>query len=91
MFKPTKNHDTVVPRFLERARRIVRCLGIFGPNLIHHAVVIAGLQTMIWTAAIAPWLRLRLPSCGPRFESRAHHLCFFQFDLLKLKLRLVLE
>ena len=28
-------------------------------------------------AAIAPWFRLRLPSCGPGFESQAHHLCFF--------------
>ena len=35
-------------------------------------------------AAIAPWFRLRLPSCGPGFESQAHHLCFFQF-VLKLK------
>ena len=34
-------------------------------------------------AAIAPWLCLRLPSCGPGFESQAHHLCFF---MLKLKL-----
>ena len=31
-------------------------------------------------AAIAPWFRLRLPSCGPGFESQAHH----QFVLLKL-------
>ena len=37
-----------------------------------------------WVAAIAPWFRLHLPSCGPGFESRAHHLCFFQFELLKL-------
>ena len=35
-------------------------------------------------AAIAPWFRLRLPSCGPGFESQANHLCFFQFVLLKL-------
>ena len=32
-------------------------------------------------AAIAPWFRLRLPSCGPGFESQAHHPCFFQFVL----------
>ena len=38
----------------------------------------------VWVAAIAPWFRLRLPSCGPGFESQAHHLCFFQFVLLKL-------
>ena len=37
-----------------------------------------------WGAAIAPWFRLGLPSCGPGFESQAHHLCFFQFVLLKL-------
>ena len=35
-------------------------------------------------AAIAPWFRLRLPSCSPWFESQAHHLRFFQFVLLKL-------
>ena len=28
-------------------------------------------------AAIAQWICLRLPSCGPRFESQAHHLCFY--------------
>ena len=36
-------------------------------------------------AAIAPWFRLRLPSCGPRFESQAHHLCFFQKNENKQK------
>ena len=35
-------------------------------------------------AAIAPWFCLRLPSCGPGFESQAHHLRFFQFVLMKL-------
>ena len=35
-------------------------------------------------AAIAPWFCLLLPSCSPGFESQAHHLCFFQFVLLKL-------
>ena len=28
-------------------------------------------------ADIALWFRLRLPSCGPGFESQAHHLRFF--------------
>ena len=28
-------------------------------------------------AAIAQWIRLLLPSCCPRFESQACHLCFF--------------
>ena len=28
-----------------------------------------------------PWFRLRLPSCGPGFQSQAHNLCFFQFVL----------
>ena len=32
-------------------------------------------------AAIAPWFCLRLPSCGPRFQSQEHHLRFFQFVL----------
>ena len=35
-------------------------------------------------AVIAPWFRLRLPSCGPGYESQAHHLRFFQCVLLKL-------
>ena len=39
-------------------------------------------------AAIAPWFRICLSSCGPRFESQAHHLRFFQFVLLKLLLEL---
>ena len=42
-------------------------------------------------ADIAPWFRLHLPSCGPRFESQAYYLCFCQFKLLKLKLFLLLE
>ena len=33
-------------------------------------------------AAIAQWFHLCLPICG--FESQAHHLCYFQFGLLKL-------
>ena len=37
-----------------------------------------------WVAALALWFCLCLPSCGPRFESQAHHLRFFQFVLLKL-------
>ena len=36
-------------------------------------------------AAIAPWFCLRLPSCGPGFESQAHHLSFFQFVLKLLQ------
>ena len=34
-----------------------------------------------WVAANAPCFRLRLPSCGPRFEFQTHHLRFFQFVL----------
>ena len=30
-------------------------------------------------AAIAQWIRLRLPSCGPRFKSHAQHLRIIQF------------
>ena len=32
-------------------------------------------------AAIAQWIRLRLPSCGPGFESQAQHLHFAFFNL----------
>ena len=42
-------------------------------------------ETETWAATIlAPWFRLRLPSCRPGFKSQEHHLCFFQFELLKL-------
>ena len=41
----------------------------------------SNVNTTSWLAAIAPWFCLRLPSCGPDFESKAHHLCFFQFVL----------
>ena len=34
-----------------------------------------------WGAAIAQWICLRLPSFHPGFESQAHHLCFYQFEL----------
>ena len=32
-------------------------------------------------AAIAQWIRLRLPSCRPRFESQVRHLCFFIYSI----------
>ena len=28
-------------------------------------------------AAITQWIRLRLPSCHPGYDSQAHHLCFY--------------
>ena len=33
-------------------------------------------------AAIDLWFRLCLPSCGPRFESQALHLRFFQLVIV---------
>ena len=30
---------------------------------------------------LAQWIRLRLPTCRPGFESQAHHLHFFLFQL----------
>ena len=30
-------------------------------------------------AGVAQWIRLRLPSCRPGFESQSHHLSFYQF------------
>ena len=35
-------------------------------------------------AAIAQWIRLRLPSWRPGFESQAHHLRFFQFKIVQI-------
>ena len=34
---------------------------------------------LLWGAAVAQWIRSRLPSCLPGFDSQAHILCFFQF------------
>ena len=34
--------------------------------------------TYLGGAAIAQWIRHRLPSCRPGFESQARHLCFHQ-------------
>ena len=42
-------------------------------------VILWKAKIAIQVAAIAPWFRLRLPSCGPGFESQAHHLCFFNY------------
>ena len=47
-------------------------------------IVLATL-VMNWVAAIAPWFHLHLPSCGPGFESQAHHLRFFQKNQNKQK------
>ena len=33
---------------------------------------------IVMGAAIAQWIRLRLPSCRPGFDSQACHQCFFQ-------------
>ena len=41
-------------------------------------------RRIFWGAAIAQWIRLRLPSCRPGFESQAHQQCFFKFILFKL-------
>ena len=38
-----------------------------------------------WAAVIPQWFRLHLPFCGPRFQSQAHYLSFFQFVWLKLE------
>ena len=51
-------------------------LGEIGLNL---ALSRPGYFMLRLVAAIAPWFRLRLPSCGPGFESQAHHLCFFNY------------
>ena len=37
-----------------------------------------------WVVAIAPWFVCAYHPAAPGFESQAHHLCFFQFVLLKL-------
>ena len=39
------------------------------------------LGTCIVGAVIAQWIRLHLPSCGPRFDPRAQHLRFVDLYL----------
>ena len=36
------------------------------------------------SAAIAQWIRLRLPSCRPGYESQAHHLRFFSIYIVQI-------
>ena len=38
------------------------------------------LGTSWWGTAIAPWIRLCLPSCRPEFVSQACHLCFYNLQ-----------
>ena len=38
-------------------------------------------------AAVAQWIRSRLPSCRPGFDSQAHHLRFFNLNCNMLKRR----
>ena len=42
-------------------------------------------------AAIAQWIRLRLPSCWPRFESQVHHLPMLLSFIVKFVLYLSCE
>ena len=37
------------------------------------------------------WIRLRLPTCRPRFESQAHHICFYHLVIVKVVLYLSCE
>ena len=56
---------------------------MFGNDISNQEIFqLTGLQLInLGVATIAPWFHLRLPSCGPWFESQAHHLHFFQFVL----------
>ena len=44
-----------------------------------HSLPTGGKVSLLKGAAIAQWIHLYPPSCHPRFESHAHHLCFYQF------------
>ena len=44
---------------------------------LHNGVVIEVLHSGWHGVAIAQWIRLRLSSCGPGFESQAYHLTFY--------------
>ena len=57
----------------------------FATISLWQGIVSVKIRSLIfWGAPIAQWIRLRLPSCRPGFESQAHHLRFFQFILFKL-------
>ena len=36
-------------------------------------------------AAIPQWIRLRIPSCRPGFESQAYHLSFYSFIIVSCR------
>ena len=38
---------------------------------------VIGKKTTFRGVAIAQWIHLRFPSCRPRFNSQAHHLCLY--------------
>ena len=51
------------------------------------AVKVPTRREHVGVAAIAPWFRLRLPSCGPGFESQAHHQYYFSICIIEIVMR----
>ena len=41
---------------------------------IFHLILAFSCNRKMWPAAMAPWFRLHLQSCGPVFTTQAHHL-----------------
>ena len=59
--------------------RIFGCLAIYFFLFPYILKFMCNATILYRGAAVAQWIRSRLPSCRPGFESQAHHLCFFQF------------
>ena len=49
---------------------------------LHPLAAIKGQSRHTKGDTIAQWVHLRLPSCRPGFESKSHHLCFYQSILI---------
>ena len=56
------------------------CVRLFSKldHLMQHTVMDHVTFFICWGATIAQWIRLRLPSCSPWFESQACHLSFYK-------------
>ena len=52
---------------------------LFSHEMKPHFLYLKIIQRIV--DAIAQWIRLHLPSCGPRFKSQAQHLCFLNLYL----------
>ena len=63
-------------------RRSAIVQGYFSPLYYLPSVLWVLPKILAWGAAIAQWIRLRLPSCRPGLESQAYQLSFYKFIIV---------